>query len=148
MRTTHKVGAITGIIFIAVGLFIGILGAVAGICFNNRKEDWIYTTAYITEIEKRETGDSEHPIEHITYVELMVNGEMITTRLNTYHTDFYVGRQIDVYYLENNLETVYEKGSESWFFAFPIAGGLYAVVGLAVYINRRRIGEIDNSLTF
>ena len=102
------------------------------------KDDCKYATAYIVKIDEKKTGDPEFPIEHTTYVEFDINGNRITTKLNTYNSSFYIGKEIEVYYFENDLQTVYENGSEALFIVYALGGVVFAAIGLLLIIKNKR----------
>ncbi len=98
----------------------------------------VYVTAHIVRIDDRQTGDPEFPVEHTTYVELEINSKKITSKLNTYNSSFEIGKQIDVYYFENNVQTVYVKGSESFFILFAFGGVIFTVLGVILAFKRNK----------
>lgn len=132
-----KLRKVTGTLFIVVGISFAILGIIKYIIAFAEKDDRVYTNANIVKIDERETGDPEHPIDYTTYVELEVNGEKITSKLNTYNSSFKVGKQIEVYYFENDVQMVYEKDSASFFVLFAFGGVVFATLG-AILIFRKK----------
>ena len=134
MRRTKVIG----VLFMVVGILFAILGTVEYVSSLAEQDDRTYTIAHIVKIEERQTRDPERPIEYTTYVELEVRGEKIVAKLNTYRSSFEVGKQIDVYYFEDDLQTVYEEGSEVFLIIFAAAGALFAVLGavLTFRINK------------
>ena len=124
-----KVAKIFGVLFIVIGLLFAILGAISYMVFLAEKDELIYTNAQIVRIDERKTGDPEFPTEYTAYVELEVNGEKITAELNTYKPSFKTGKQIKVCYFENDVQTVYEQGSENFFILFSLCGVIFAALG-------------------
>ena len=138
MKTAKVIGAL----FIAVGLLLAILGAIKYAAALMEKEDRTYSTATIVKIEQQETGDPEFPYKHTTYVELDVNGERITAPLNTYNSSFKTGKKVEVYYFKNDVQLVYEKGSENYFVLFAVSGAAFAVLGaLLTRLKERNISH-------
>ena len=132
-----KAKRIVGVVFLAVGLLFVLLGAVAyGRSFQAAAER-IHTTGRILRIEERETGDPEVPTEHTVYVAFDANGEEITARLNTYRTGFQVGDSVDLYYFANDLQTVYEQGSQGLLLLVILAGTLFAILGAILSVPKR-----------
>lgn len=131
-----KAKKVIGALFLAIGLVFAILGTIKYMITFTETEEQIYTTARIVRIDEEKTGDPEFPTEHKAFVELEVNGKKITAELNTYRSSFYVGKQIDIYYLENDLHTVYEKGSESFFAVFALGGMVFAALGAILFFRK------------
>ena len=132
-----KLAKIVGIAFVVCGILFAIIGTVAGIVHLIEKNDCEYATAYIVKIDEKKTGDPEFPIEHTTYVEFDINENRITAELNTYNSSFYIGKEIEVYYFENDLQTVYENGSEALFIIHTLGGVLFAAIGFLLIIKNK-----------
>ncbi len=124
-----KVAKRVGIVFLVIGLLFAILGSIKYIAAFKATDERIYATARIVKIDERQTGDPEFPIEHTTFVEFEMDGKNITAKLNTYNSSFKIGKQIDVYYFENDLQTVYEAGSDAFYIIFASVGLLFAILG-------------------
>ena len=133
-----KSAKIVGVVFVIFGVLFAILGAAEGIVQLIEKDDCKYATAYIVKIDEKKTGDSEFPIEYTTYVELDANGNQVIAKLNTYNSSFYIGKEIEVYYFENDLQTVYENGSEVLFIITALSGTAFAVIGSLLIIKGKR----------
>jgi hypothetical protein len=124
-----KFAKVVGSLFVVAGLLFAIIGTVNYVLRYTEKDHRIYTTAHIIKIDERKTGDPEFPIEYTTHVEFEVNGEKITSELNTYRSNFKIGKSIDIYYLENDLQMVYQRRSDAFFFLFAVGGGIFAILG-------------------
>ena len=133
-----KATKIIGVLFIVIGLVFSILGTVKCILTFTGKEERIYTTAHIVRIDEKETGDPEFPIDYTTYVELEVNGEKITTKLNTHKSSFIIGEQIDIYYFENDMQTVYKDGSDVFYIIFSLSGVIFAAIGTILVLRKNK----------
>ena len=131
-----KAAKIVGIIFLIIGLLCAILGSIKYITSSIATDERIYATAHIVKIDERKTGDPEFPIEYTTFVEFEVDGKNITANLNTHNSSFKIGKQVDVYYFENDLQTVYEVGSNVNYIIFASVGLLFAILG-AILIFRK-----------
>ena len=129
---------IVGVVFVIFGILFAILGAAEGIVRLMEKDDCKYATAHIVKIDEKKTGDSEFPIKYTTYVELYANGNQVIAKLNTYNSSFYIGKEIEVYYFENDLQTVYENGSEVLFIITALSGIAFAVIGSLLIIKGKR----------
>ena len=134
-----KSAKIVGIIFAVCGILFAIIGTVSGIVHLMEKDDCKYATAYIVKIDEKKTGDPEFPVEYTTHVEFDINGNRITAKLNTYKSSFYIGKEIDVYYLENDLQTVYEVGSDANFIIFALVGVLFAILGAILTFRKNTV---------
>lgn len=132
MKVTKAIGAL----FILIGLSFAIFGTAKYISILTEKDERIYTNAHIVRIEDQETGDPEFPLDHTTYVELEVNGERITTKLNTYKSSFKIGDQIDIYYFTNNTQIVYEDGSDIFYMIVSLFGVVFAAMG-TIFVFRK-----------
>ena len=124
-----KVVKAVGVSFLIVGFLFFCFGGIKSVIVSAEADERIYTTAHIVKIEGRETRDPEFPIEYTTYVEVEMGGEKRITKLNTYRSSFQIGKQIDVYYFENDLQTVYETGSEVFYIIFAFVGLAFAISG-------------------
>ena len=123
-----KAAKIVGIVFLITGLLFAILGSIKYIASSMATDERIYATAHIVRIDERKTGDPEFPIEYSTFVEFEVDGKNITANLNTHNSSFKIGKQVDVYYFENDLQTVYEEGSNVNYIIFASVGLLFAIL--------------------
>ncbi len=132
-----KLTKIIGTLFIVVGLLFAVFGTIKYVTSFVEKDNYIYTTAQIVKIDKQETGDPEFPIKYTTYVELDINGEKTTTKLNTYNSNFKIGKQLDVCYLENDIQMVYEKESNVFFIIFAFVGAAFSTLGLIIFRKNR-----------
>ena len=134
-----KAAKIVGIIFLIIGLLFAILGSIKYIISSISTDERIYATAHIVKIYERKTGDPEFPIEYTTFVEFEVDGKSITANLNTHNSSFKIGKQVDVYYFKNDLQTVYEVGSNTNYFIFASVGLLFAILGAILTFRRNTV---------
>ena len=131
-----KGAKIVGIVFLITGLLFAILGTIKYIASFMATDERIYATAYIIKIDERKTGDPEFPIEYTTFVEFEADGKNITANLNTHNSGFKIGKQVDVYYFENDLQTVYEVGSNANYIIFASVGLLFAILGATLAFRK------------
>ena len=134
-----KGAKIVGIIFLMIGLLFAILGSIKYITSSIVTDERIYATAHVVKIDERKTGDPEFPIEYTTFVEFEVDGKNITANLNTHNSSFKIGKQVDVYYFKNDLQTVYEVGSNTNYFIFASVGLLFAILGAILTFRRNTV---------
>ena len=132
-----KAVKVVGIVFLMTGLLFAIIGSIKYIMELNATDQRIYATAHIVRIDERETGDPEFPIEYTTFVEFETDSKKTTAKLNTYNSSFTVGKQIDVYYFENDLQTVYEVGSNAFYILFALSGVLFAILGAILTFRKK-----------
>ena len=140
---------IVGAIFVIVGLLFAALGCFLYIKEQSKADARIDTTARIVRIEERSTGNPDSPIEHTVYVTFTVNGQKIEAKLNIYRSSFSIGDDIEIYYYEDDLETVHEKGSEIFFLIiFSAVGGGNAVIGAVILYREKKLGAraLDNGI--
>ena len=134
-----KAAKIVGIVFLITGLLFAILGSIKYIASSMATDERIYATAHIVRIDERKTGDPEFPITYTTFVEFDVDGKNVTANLNTHNSSFKIGEQVDVYYFENNLQTVYEVGSNAFYIIFASVGVLFAILGTLLIFRKKHI---------
>ena len=134
-----KAAKIVGIVFLITGLLFAILGSIKYIASSMVTDERIYATAHIVRIDERKTGDPEFPIEYSTFVEFEVDGQNITANLNTHNSSFKIGKQVDVYYFENDLQTVYELGSNVNYIIFASVGLLFAILGAILTFRKKTV---------
>ena len=137
-----KATKIVGILFLVTGLLFTILGSIKCITALMTTDERIYTTAHIVRIDERETGNPEFPIEYTTFVEYEMDGKNITAVLNTYNSSFKIGKQIDVYYFENDLQTIYEVGSDTLLIIFASVGVLFAILGAILTFRNKLFNQV------
>lgn len=134
-----KVAKIVGIVFLITGLLFAILGSTKYIVSSMATDERIYAAAHIVRIDERKTRDPEFPIDYTTIVEFEVDGKNITANLNTYNSSFKIGKQVDVYYFENDLQTVYEVGSNANYIIFASVGMLFAILGAVLTFRKNTV---------
>ena len=128
-----------GLFFMIMGLVFLIFGTIECITTFQNREERIYTTATIVNIEEYETGDPDNHNRksYKVYVEFEVNDEKIIRELNTYNFNDRIGMEKEIYYFDNDMEMVYEKGSEIFLIIFPIVGTITAILGALLAFHRK-----------
>ncbi len=132
-----KAAKVVGIVFLLTGVLFAIIGSIQHVVAFKATDERIYATAHIVRIDEQETGDPEFPIEYTTFVEFETGNKIITATLNTYNSSFKVGQQIDVYYFENDLQMVYEVGSNAFYIIFALVGVLFAILGAILTFRKK-----------
>ena len=69
--------------------------------------------------------------------EFEVNDEKIIRELNTYNFNDRIGMGKEIYYFDNDMGMVYEKGSEIFLIIFPIVGTITAILGALLAFHRK-----------
>lgn len=111
--------------FTVIGLFFFIIGAF--LCYGAfNLEDKIYTTGVISEIITKNGIDGD---EHLVYVTYEVDDKTYNTQLNFYSTNFYEGKEIDIYYMSGKPMEIGVKGFEYFVLIFPGMGLLFMIIG-------------------
>ena len=134
-----------GLIFLAVGLFMGLKN-------GNEADGRIYTTATIVDVQSdfQYSGSTSH-FTCITYVEYEIDGETITARLNPSSSTDQIGDTVDVYYYLDNPTLVEVKGGSPEFaIVFSILGGIGIAFGLYlsfILIKARKIKKQSDNNT-
>lgn len=143
-----KLEKIVGAAFVIVGLLFAVIGCFIYIEEQSKIDARIYTTARIVRIEERPTKDSDFPIEHTVYVTFAVEGQKIEAKLSGYRSSFSIGDDIEIYYFENDYQTVHEKGSDIFYLIFGAGGGgvAFAIGALILYREKKLSAMVlDNS---
>lgn len=95
------------IIFLIVGLlFLGI-GFLVFDFFDTNKGNEISTTAVITDMDSYRRGDGN--IYYDVFITYEINDEIYETKLNEYSSDYYVGKELEIYYKEDQPYDVHTK---------------------------------------
>lgn len=132
----NKVENLIWIIFFGIGLIFVIIGIV--ICANifNYKNK-VETTGIITEIGSYRDLDGQR--ENSVYVEYTVDGRVYESALNGYSSNFYEGKEIEIYYDINNPSKIGVKSIDLVFLIFPGIGSIFLVIGgVGIIIKGRR----------
>lgn len=131
-----KVENLIWVIFFVCGLVFTIIGIV--ICANifNYKNK-VETTGIITEIGSYRDLDGQR--ENSVYVEYTVDGRVYESALNGYSSNFYEGKEIEIYYDINNPSKIGVKSIDLVFLIFPGIGSIFLVIGgVGIIIKGRR----------
>ena len=128
---------IVGLVFLIVGLIFAIMGTNEYITSKQKIDERIYTEAVITRIERDHSSHNDGEILHDVFIQIEVEGKIIESKLNTYNSGMKVNDTISVYYYSDNLEYVYEVGSDEAMLLFPIIGGVFAIIGAIFLFSKK-----------
>lgn len=128
-------GSIVGIalmVFSGIFLFVGIIFLIISAVFleinKSHAENYLPTKAIISEI--RISSDSSD-----AYVNYLVDGKVLTSKLDMYSSDMYEGKKIEIYYdPENPSDITYLEGMRMFTTIFLIVGIVLTVSGLIPFI--------------
>ena len=67
-----------------------------------------------------------------------MNGEKTTAKLNTYKSSFKIGKQIDIYYFENDMQMVYKDGADVFYIIFSLSGVIFAAIGTILVFRKNK----------
>ena len=107
-----KLDNLVWMIFLTVGLIFAIAGVV--ICVN-----MLYTQGKVKTIGVIEEVSYGRERSSYTLVSFEVDGEKITARANGYSSGFYKGKEIEIYYNEENPNQISIPSLDLLFLMFP-----------------------------
>ena len=135
----NKIENLIWTIFASIGAIFVIIGlAVFGSIFNY--ENKVDTVGTITGISSYYSG-TNHNRNHEVYVSYTVEGKEYKSRLNSYSSSFYEGKEIDIYYDKDNPNKIGVKSLDLLFLIFPGIGLIFFIIGgtgILVKINKRK----------
>lgn len=127
------------IIFASIGAIFIIIGiTICGSIFNYKNK--IDTTGVITEISTHRRNDDN--LRHEVYVSYMIDGKKYESRLNSYSSSFYEGKEIEIYYDKDNPNKIGVKSLDLLFLMFPGLGLVFFIIGsigILIKINKRNL---------
>ena len=131
------------IIFTIVGAVFVIIGvAVSGNVFNyENKENTIGT---ITEIISRRRSNDDKDYE--VYVSYNVEGKEYESMLNGYSSNFYEGKEINIYYDKNDPNKIGMKSLDLLFLIFPGIGLIFFITGGTVILIKNKNKKLEKYL--
>lgn len=135
----NKVENLIWIIFAIIGAIFLIIGL---IIFGNiiNYENKVDTIGTITEISSYR--DDDHNINHEVYVSYNVEGKKYESKLNSYSSNFYEGKEIQIYYDKDNPNQIGVKSLDLLFLIFPGIGLIFlimGVTGILIKTNKRKL---------
>lgn len=127
------------IIFTVIGIVFVLIGGI--ICLNIfNYENKIETVGIITQISSYR--DSDGDINYEVYVSYNVNGKEYESRLNSYSSSFYEGKEINIYYDKDNPNNIGVKSLDLLFLIFPGLGLIFIILGgagIAVKVRKNKL---------
>lgn len=138
----NKIENLIWILFFGIGLIFLIIGII--ICINvfNYK-DKIDTTGVITDITYYSDRDGDR--NYNVYVKYEVNGIEYESQLNGYSSNFYEGKEIEIYYEKDNPRKIGVKSIDLIFLMFPGFGIIFSCIGgigLFVRFKKKNIEKL------
>ena len=137
----NKLENLIWIILASIGAIFVIIGLVVfGSVFNY--ENKVDSVGTITEILSYRS--TNHNINHEVYVSYTVEGKEYKSRLNSYSSSFYEGKEIDIYYDKDNPNKIGVKSLDLLFLIFPGIGLIFFIIGgtgILVKINKKKSEE-------
>ncbi len=128
--------AILGFIFVAVGTIVSI----NVLNYTNTNN----TKGTITKIA---TGyDDDGDTTHDVYVSYNVNGKNYESLLNSYASNFYEGKVIDIYYDKENPRKIGVKSLDLLCLIFPGIGMIFLILGSGGLIAIRKKNNLEKRL--
>lgn len=121
-----------GAIFVLIGL--NIVGNISN--YENK----IDTKGIITEISSY--GNRQHEV----YVLYTVNGKEYESKLNSYSSSFYEGKEIDIYYDKDNPNKIGVKSLDLLFWIFPGIGVVFLIIGVTGILARINKKKLEKKL--
>lgn len=139
----NRVENIIWILFASIGLLFVVIGIF--LCKDVLNyENKIETMASITQITSYRGRDGER--NHEVYVSYLVDGKRQESRLNSYSSNFYEGKEIEIYYDKDNPNKVGVKSLDLLCLLFPGIGLIFAVIGGTVLVIKWNKKRVDNNL--
>ncbi len=141
----NKLENLVWIIFVGIGLIFVIIGFVMfGSVFDyTNKVDTIGTITKISTYRSSSQNSNGNQKEsHDVYVSYIVEGKEYESELNGYASNFYEGKEIEIYYDKDNPNKIGMKSLDLLFLLFPGIGLISLVIGVTgilVKINKRKL---------
>lgn len=125
-----------GALFLVIGIFI----SANTLNYKNA----IDTTGTITSISTSHdsNGDSKHEV----YVSYMANGRFYESRLNSYASNFYQGKQLDIYYDKYDPSKIGVKSLDLLCLIFPGIGLIFFIIGSSALVLKRKKNSLEKRL--
>ena len=135
----NKLENLIWIIFVSIGAIFLIIGLVI---FGNisNYENKVDTIGTITKISSHESANDD--IDYEVYVSYTIEGKEYESKLNSYASNFYEGKEIKIYYDKDNPNEIGMKSLDLIFLIFPLIGLIFLItgaIGILVKINKRKL---------
>ena len=127
---------ILGFAFLAIAVFVIVLGVNLFNDSVSQASDRIYTKATITEIKVEGQQGTANKKNYMTYVEYEANGETICARLDYYDSTYEVGKEVDIFYLEENPYFVHTPTIDIVYLIVVLFGLIFGTLGIAIMTGK------------
>ena len=126
-------------LFVGIGIFFVIVGIVVFFFLRTPKENRIYVTGTITQIDRYDE-DNDGEYEYDVYVKYRVNGTTMENKLNYYSRSMKKGKTIKIYYdLEDPTKISSDSGDSLVLIIPEIVGLVFFIVGVAgIYSSNKK----------
>ena len=136
----NKINILVWFLFAFVGAMLFMIGVFV---MNNNfnYENKIDTIGTITEISSYKDRDGEE--ENEVYVSYTIAGKKYESKLNGYSSNFYEGKEIEIYYDKDNPNKIGMKSLDKLFVIIPSIGAIFCVMGIGgIIISLKRSKDI------
>lgn len=131
------------LIFLGVGLIFIVVGIVIGANYFNLKDKG-ETIATITDISTyRGSGGSR---QYDVMVKYKVDGKTYASLLNSYSSNFYNGKEIEIYYDKEYPNKILLKSSNVLILVFPGIGLVFSIIGTIGITYNRNKNKLEKKL--
>lgn len=131
----YGIFATVGAIFLIVGIFLTM--ALTNI------ENKVDTIGTITEIVRDRIGDN---VSYKVFVSYEVDGKDYESMLNSYSSTFYEGKEIEIYYDEDNPNKIGTHSSDLVMWIFPGIGLIFFLIGGLGLVHKIKQKSNEKSL--
>lgn len=123
------------ITFIIVGFVLLIFGIIlSSIVFS--KKGKVETIGIISRIVRSYGNDDS--TEYNVFVTYEVEGKVYESKLDAYASSFYEGKEIPIYYMENNVQQIGSLSFNALILIFPGVGLIFFISGLIKILKDKR----------
>ena len=126
----------SGFAFLMIAVFALVFGVYLFIDSVSQASDRIYTIATITEIKVEDQQGTANKKNYMTYVEYEANGETICARLDYHDFTYEVGKEVDIYYLEENPYFVHTPTTDIAYLIVVLFGLIFGALGIALMTGK------------
>ncbi len=148
-QNNSRQGSWFGLILIIFGLLFVTMVISLGVQNLGKGGGKIFTTATICDIQKDIVlNEGEYERVSTVYVVHSVNGEEVLAELSGYSSDYYVGKEIEIYYYPDELTIAHVTyGSLSFVIMASIIGTIIIVVGALLLPRYRKMSPYNGNST-
>ncbi len=115
-------------IFLTVGIIFTFIGIAEFVSSHNEANNRVTTTATITDIIPYINNDNKRSYD--VYVEYEVNKNKYNEKLGFYSSNYYIGKEIEIYYYKDNIRKIGTKAGDIMLaLIFSLIGIPFALIG-------------------